>query len=642
MTTDTIALPTTDHVLVRDSDGTMRATVHPTDGAEFPSDEYILDISGPLKVYADVHSAVRIYSDAERTHVAFDDATQVILGARSFHERPAGTIATTSNPIDVMAAVSAFGSALKTTSPERSYPTLRGHPPRLELGDELRIPDGFERTDTGVRIEVPASLRDVFVIAPLAYYLGADVRSGSSPQIAIDTGFTYALNGDDGFEHNVERVMRQVFFLDCLVRTTGTTQLPLHERKAVESLLEFDFETAYHQPLDERLETYLDVSFTALEPSLPDWQFETRLKPTEEHVEFLPFVANALAVVSVENGSTTTGHRQPAVEEAIEEFTRDEFGHRSLLRTARGNGIVAPSTQSQQRSTLQQAWTGIDGSEIVSTTPLAAYENSIGRTPKDGPLEIAAVCNDQDMLTELENVNNTYGTREELPFEITVHQDLSRDELTEVLATDSDFFHYIGHIDDAGFRCSDGVLDATTLDSVGIQAFLLNACQSHDQGLALVEAGSIGGIVTLQNVVNSGAVSIGSTIAQLLNRGFPLYAALDIARQASVVGQHYVMVGDGRTTIAQAETGVPNACTVTRTTDGLVAEIIMYTSAEIRRGCVFSPYLDPVTTYYVLPRKTGNIRVTEAELMEFFDTGQFPVLLDGTIHWSDDIVSIGR
>ncbi len=61
----------------------------------------------------------------------------------------------------------------------------------------------------------------------------------------------------------------------------------------------------------------------------------------------------------------------------------------------------------------------------------------------------------------------------------------------------TDFLHYIGHIDDDGFQCRDGRVDGTTLDQVGIGTFLLNACNSYDQGLGLVEQGAIAGIVPL-------------------------------------------------------------------------------------------------------------------------------------------------
>jgi hypothetical protein len=47
----------------------------------------------------------------------------------------------TTDAEDVMMAILTFRSALKTTSPERSFPTLRGHPPAIELNDRLEIPD---------------------------------------------------------------------------------------------------------------------------------------------------------------------------------------------------------------------------------------------------------------------------------------------------------------------------------------------------------------------------------------------------------------------------------------------------------------------------------------------------------------------
>ncbi|MFC6765333.1 hypothetical protein [Natrinema soli] len=637
-TADSIVLPTTEGVFVRDSEGMMLAKVSPADQAEFPSDKYTLDLSGPLKVYACVDSSVRIFSDSDQTYVNFAEKTAVILGARSFHEQPAGTITTTSNPSDLMGAVSAFGSALKTTTPERAYPTLRGHPPRLELGDEFHIPDRFDQLEHNIQIEIPATLPYVFVVAPLAYYLGARVVSGQSPQIATERGYTYELKGLDDFELSVKQVLKQLFFLDCIVRTEGTTPLPLHERQAIEPLLDFDFKTTYNEPLAKRIETYLEIPYKTLKPHLPDWGFEIQLEPTEEHIQFLPFLANDLAVVNIQDITSEPTPSEPIAEQAIKDFTRDDFVRSAQPYSVRGDTTVAESSGPTKPSTIQQSWAGINDSEIVSTTPLSAYQNSIGRTPKDGPIEIDVICNDKDMREELESVNGTYGTREKLPFNTTVHYDLSTDILEDVLARDSDFLHYIGHIDEGGFQCTDGKLDAATVDSVGAKAFLLNACQSHDQGLHLVETGSTGGIVTLGNVVNSGAVSVGGMIARLLNLGFPLYAALDIARQENIIGQQYLMVGDGRTTIAQSETRAPNVCSVIEDSNGTLVEMDTYTSAEVIRGGVFSPHIDSVESFYVIPRKTDRIPVSTSELRKFFDKALFPVIRDNQVKWSKDLL----
>ncbi|QLK24784.1 hypothetical protein HYG81_11745 [Natrinema zhouii] len=641
VTTGSITLPTTDHVLIRDSDKTMVAKVPPSEQADLSHGEYTLDISGPMKVYAKVDSPVYIYSDSEKTYISLADSTQVILSARSFHERPAGTITTTTDPVDVMAAISAFGSALKTTTPERTYPTLRGHPPRLEIGDELYIPDKFDQKETGIRIEIPATLRNTFVVAPLAYYLGADVVPGTSPELITESNYRYSFDCEDGFDTAVKRILRQVFFLDCVVRTEGTTPFPLHERKMVESVLEFEPEVAYDQPLVQRVETFLEIPYSTLQPYLPDWQLETRFEPTAEYIEFLPFVTNDLAVVKVQDEPDDPSVPDPTAKKAINEFTRDssDFVRSASSHNIRGNKTISTSNNPPQLPSIQQSWTGIDGTEITSTAPLVAYESSIGRTPKDGPIEIEVICNDPDMRAELESVNGTYGTRKELPFETTIHYELTTSALAEVLARDSDFLHYIGHIDTEGFQCSDGKLNAATVDTVGTKAFLLNACQSHEQGLHLIKAGSIGGIVTLGNVINSGAVSIGSLIAQLLNLGFPLYGALDIARQESVVGQQYRMVGDARTTIAQSETRIPNACLVNKRKSGISVDIVPYISADMRRGGVFSPYLDPVELYNVVPNSITDISVTNTQLEKFYKEGKFPVLLNGKVRWSNELLS---
>lgn len=636
ITTDRITLPTNDGVYVRDETGSMIAEVQPTDQTYFPRDEYLLDLSGPLKVYVHLEGAVHVYSDTDRTHIAFDESTHATIGARSFHKRPAATVTTTSDPTDVMRAVSTFGSALKTTSPERSYPTLRGHPPRLELGDTLTVPDGLEPPKTGVRIEIPPSFRYVFAVSPLAYYLGATVVPGTQPRIVTDAGYAASLDGEDEFEAAVERVLKQVFFLDCVVRTEGSTPLPLSERRAVEPSLEFDIASAYDRPLADRLETYLDVPYTAIESHIPEWRLRTQLEPTAETVEFLPFVADDLAIIEVreENRDPTSAQPQEQIR-AIADFTRTPRD--GFVRSAdpvRGDPAAASPDGSSER-TIQQSWNGIDSSEIASTTPLSAFQNSIGRTPREDPIEITVVCNDSDMEAELETVNGTYGTRKELPFDVTVRYDLSRAELAETLARESDFFHYIGHIDQEGFQCSDGKLDAESVETVGAKAFLLNACRSHGQGLQLVDAGSVGGIVTLSDIVNTGAVSMGSTIARLLNRGFPLYAALDIARKETIVGQQYLLVGDGMTTIAQPESAPPNVCLVNRGENGFVVRLTTYESSGSEKGSLYIPYLESADNYSLVPGQTEQVTISATELEEFLGLEDIPILVGNDLYWNE-------
>lgn len=192
--TAAITIPVVTGVNLRDENGAVLTRTEERADESYPPDRYVLELSTPLKVYLAVDSGVSISSDTTRTRIEFGTETAVTVGARSRHQSPAGTITTTDCPTDMMAAVSAFGSALKTTGCERSYPTLRGHPPVIERGQTLAVPADLTPPETGITIELPPERRYVYVAASLAYYLGATVRPGRTPKITTSIGFEHPLD----------------------------------------------------------------------------------------------------------------------------------------------------------------------------------------------------------------------------------------------------------------------------------------------------------------------------------------------------------------------------------------------------------------------------------------------------------------
>lgn len=634
--TDCLSIPS-NTVYVRDTKGVLIKEVQPNERVDLPQSEYILDISKSIKVYAYINSEVEIRITDEKTTIKLQNKRKIIVGARSYHTRPAATITTTSDPANVMQAVSMLGSALKTTGPERSYPTYRGHPPTITVGDELTIPDGLTRPNTEITIEVPQTLRHIFVIAPLAYYLSAKVRSGTTPQIVTDSGFSYPLENKGDLENTVKRVLKQIFLFDCVVRTEGLTPLQSHERQVLEPLLDFNLEETYEQTIADQIETYLDISFEKIAPYLPGWHLETYLEPTSDHIGFLPFAVTDLGIISVK---TDTNQRLSTIPSLIKSETEIEAAAEGLHYN--NDSIKDMNTNINQNSdsnivTVPQSWSRETDTKIKSTTPLSAFHNGLEQTPRAGPLEIEVVCNDQAMSDELIAVYSTYGDHADLPFDITVHHDLTTSELEEVFTQESDFLHYIGHIDADGFRCSDGRLNAKTVESVGIKSFLLNACRSHDQGLYLIEAGSIGGIVTLSEITNSEAVRIGRIISYLLNRGYTLYAALDIVQMETDIATKYQLVGDGRQTIAQSEVDAQNVCSVTKNGDLLEVTIISYAGGKEKKGGLFKPYIDSVDEYYIVPQNIGSFSITKPQFIEFTNLEDMPVFLDGELYLRGEI-----
>ena len=652
--TDRLDLETVVSVCVRDGDGEMLAQAEHFADQTFPAGTYSVELFAPVKLYLRVSSSLRVVSDATKTSLEFGEETDVLVGARSHHKRPAATVRTTDRPRDAMRAVSLLGSALKTTSVERSYPTLRGHPPLIERGDRFIAPEGLERPETGVTLELPETRKHVYVAAPLAYYLGAEVVPRSTPRVVTDEGFVHELDGPGGFETAVERTLKQTFFLDCLTRTEGYYEVDLHERRVLEPDLGLDFADLYDRSIGEQLDAYLDVPYERIEPHIPDWKLTAHVTPTTSNVELLPFVANDLAVVMTPQTKPTTGSalQSSAVADFVRRgaspsaapappsegtFTRSASTRSTDTRSQESASARRTYVQPTETDSLEQAWLGPGIPIGASKASLQAYRNRLSRAPIDGDIGITVICNDPKMAEERDAVETVYGSRDELPFEVNTHYELSVEELRSVLAEKTEFLHYIGHIDEDGFQCPDGALDVETIDELGVDSFLLNACQSYEQGMELIERGAIAGIVTLNDVVNSGAVDIGRSLARLLNYGFPIRISLEIAKHESYIGSDYIVVGDGSFSVAQVQAMLPNMCKLRKNNETIDLEYITYPAAEFGLGSLVSPYLPTINEHYLSSGRIDTFELTHRELKDFLSLETIPIEIDRELHWSDTV-----
>ncbi|WP_227353520.1 caspase family protein [Haladaptatus salinisoli] len=616
---------------VRNAAADLLLTVGPETATTFPDDEYYVELSTPVKTYLRFRSAVEVDASSERLVLNFDGETTVEVGVRSRHSRPAGTVTTTADPVDVMAAISTFGSALKTTSPERSFPTLRGHPPAVELGDALRVPDDLRPPETGIRIEIPPRYESIFPVAPLAYYLGAELAPGRNPRIVTE-GTAHALDHPErGFEGEVERVLKQTFLLDCVTRTEGLYRVDLHERQRVEPLVDLDFAALYDAPVAERLEAYLDVPFSTLADAVPTWRLAVYATNESENVTHLPYVLRNLPVIRTANETRATGDAMATAAD-IRAFARaaESDANRPAERVPEEEYVTIPDDEA-----LERAWLGrgapIGGNKLLRS----GFENRLARERTTADIEITIVCNDSKMRAEWEAA--LYGNRDDLPFDVTARRNCSTEELRELLRGRTDFFHYIGHVEDGALVCSDGALDPADVDRTGANMFLLNACRSYVPGKRLVEAGSIGGIVTHSEIGNGGATVIGRTVARLLNAGFPLRAALSVARGRRLVGNQYAVVGDGSVAIAQSEGGTPYVAFVESLGDGEYAiRSRLYPTNGHSMGSTAMPFIDGVRTQFLAGGDLPTFTVSEAGLQRYLELEDVPVVYDGDLFWSSE------
>lgn len=361
---------------------------------------------------------------------------------------------------------------------------------------------------------------------------------------------------------------------------------------------------------------------------LPDWGVTTHVEPRPEHVEMLPFLANNLA--TVRTPETTPRTRATAQAEAADAFFRSG--------EARGDGGTRSYVRPESTDALEQVWVG-EGVPVGASKGLPeAYHNRLERSAAEGDIDITVVCNSRAMATESAVVDETYGSGVDLPFDVTVRERLTRAELRETLASDGDFLHYVGHIDARGFDCADGWLDAETVEHVGVDAFLLNACQSFEQGAALVRAGAVAGLVTLGDVVNDAAVRMGCLLARLLNYGFPLTGALDLAGDVRPIGDQYTVVGDGTLTLARADGSPPLGPVVAALDEETYElELKIYPTRRLTTGSLISPCVPGCDEQYLFSHHVDTFELDGDDLAQWLQHGPMPVRTDGGLWWSDEI-----
>lgn len=595
-----------------------------TDAATY-SGTVLVELVLACKVYLAATGTVHARPSSEKTVVSFDAPTQVTLGARSYHTEPAGTVTTTPDPAGLAWAISYFGGAVMTTAPERSFPTLRGYPPRVEIGDERSADPEIEHPDSELTLEVAPRVDAVLAAAPLAYYLATPLELSDDPHLGA-AGEQVSL-GEDGV--SPERLLKHLFVCDIAARQYGFYDVEIREGAAVDHLL--DFESLYDAPHAERVGAYLTAPMAETVPHAPDWSTVAHTAPEPDSAEHLPSLVYDLAAIRPTNPERYSGDEARAV--ALDQFV-GEGPKRGTAQVFDGRDefVDIPDTDA-----FTDVWVG-DGIPLNAGKSIrAGYEHTLSgsdREPDDGP-RILVVCNDSTMTEEALAARENYQRRDDLPFDVELREGVSTDRLRDLLTRDSDLFHFVGHATDAGLECPDGHLDPTTVSSVGATALLLNACQSYPHAVELIERGASGGLVTLADVGNDTAFEIGTDLARMLSRGYSIGISRSLLRRASMLSGVYTVVGDSGTSIGQP-VDICTVDTVERRDGRYHLQEQRITGKQFPTGTmVQSTVFDSPTIL-----AGGDVEkrsCTEAELLEVLDVEDIPVFIDGDLHWSADI-----
>ncbi|WP_458190140.1 hypothetical protein [Haladaptatus sp. NG-WS-4] len=615
-----------------------------------PDGEYLANIHGNIKTYLRFSGSatIRKTSDFDELIISFYGKIPITFGFRSHHEVPVDTITIPPTTEGLATALTYASSSHKTSGPDRSFPTLRGHPPRFELGEEVNVPDQVreETNTTGITLRVPDDFATLFVTAPLAYYLQAEVRveQRDAPALrAPSVNFTYQFSALPKYQHEVAELLRRVFFLDCLVRNAGPYNWKLAEMPLLDEI-DIDAKTVYDSTPAEQLVTYDIAEFERIDDDLPDWHLSMYVEPSVENIPTLPYLLSNLSLIYLPESSNL--NRNELLDASLGDFYRDSprptkstpstvsVGHSYRVGSAENVKSVDRIKPQLHRGTIH-GWLA-DGVPIdVFKVEPSAYEHQFNYLDRDSEeIEVMLILNDDEMGDEHESAVDIYLDRaEDLPMDVTVLDHLTRDELAEVFESQQDFVHYIGHCEESGLRCVDGNLSVVDIEESNTQTFFLNACGSYFEGLELVQKGSVAGAVTFNKVLNKQAAKVGVSFARLLINGFNIQHALQLARRRIMMNKDYSVVGDGTHRLTQSDNHMPVSGKIERVGDGFR---LTYTSLAVSMvgGC-YQPYIAGNDELH-LHGNDASFLLDAEELCSFLKRAEMPVVFDGELYWSEE------
>ena len=537
------------------------------------ADEYLLRIDASVRVFLRVNGAMELHRESgEALWIEFGDDRPFEAAFASRVDRPDGTVTVPETPDGLATALSVLSSGNDTTSPDRTWPTMRGRAPLVEYGDAVDVPEAVAASveSTGVTIVVPPAVSALVPVASLAYYLGADVRveRGTAPRVVVgDREHTLGEVGSDGqtpsdtetVSTRAAALLRRCFYLDCVARGAGPHGGTLSVADTFETL-ELDAERLYHAPIAERVRTYLAADFERVREAFPEWHLSMYVEPTPDNAATIPYFVDDLPFLFRPTGEriserewlklSLTGGGFPNPVETRSQ--RSSYGQRDVsnidllqpsLGPGRTHGWLAdgvpvgafkttPEAYRHRDDALDDPGEGLSVTAVVNKTDVGrvAFDSS------DGP----------GMQEEHAAAVDHYRTRaEELNADIEVLENVTTGQLARVFESHNDLVHFIGHHEDAGLACTNGFLSASSLDRSCSRAFFLNACGSYPFGETLIQKGSVAGGATFTSVSDSDAARVGTTFARLLMVGDSINQGLSKAARHAIAPRDYSIIGDG-------------------------------------------------------------------------------------------------
>ncbi|MFC3960274.1 hypothetical protein [Halovivax cerinus] len=594
---------------------------------DLPRGTYHASITGAVKIHLRFEGAVdtaeEYFDEAGHSIVElrFDEPTSVAIGARSFRSFPSATITVPDEPESLLSALPYLSSSIKEFTCERSWPTLRQHPPAIERGDRLDVPPELRLPETGVEIRVPATYEHCYQVAPLAFYLGADLCVGDVPTLVLENGHVEPLaTGRASLSECVGDLLGRCLLLDSLVRKAGYKPMENAEYDQLAPELPFYPPNLYDVPLADQLLEYLEVPHDVLAPYVPRWPKRAVLRPTIADVACLPSLLHELARIDV----------APSAERV----------HPTISDGERGETRRDRNREAQRSAALLTAHTF---PEPVSGS-CRLYPDAMKRAPtveRPAPdcAHLTLATDDPDRARAF----HRFADRIRHETTISVLEAPAASTLREALCADRTALYCELATNGDGIRCSDRRLRFDTLQDVESPVVWLAGAPPGATGDSLVSSGAIA--VVLTDDAPDGTTICG-TFTQLL-AGFSVADAVytaDVDREVAVR-----FVGDASVTVVRHVCKSPAVFDVSSIGDDRYAFTIRsYPTDVVRQGAAIEPLSPDDVIGRVLAEcnHDGNwlvgtdaeqaLPITTEEVAALIDDDGFSVRLDGRLVVADD------
>ena len=617
------------YTLVIDTETGERETITGRRSVEFDANT-VIQLCTTIRVVVRATAGGTVERHADRTTITFDRPTDVTIGWASRVDLPEQSVQIPESVEGVAEYLTVAGAAITETGPDRTWPNVRDHPPTLQFGAE-EIPAELydQRPETGIRLFVPEEngLQTLLPLAPLAYYLGAEVvvSSGMDPTLDLDGERRWLGQSAEEADPDASRILQRVFYLDCLARAAGPYGDELPQQPILEAL-GLDAEELYEAPIAERARQYLDVPYHEVANAFPEWHLGVHVNPVYEQVPALASHLNRLAdIYAPESAELSIADR---VEWAAEE---------SFLRGDEPTTTKEPVVDPADRARTV-GWAAPQTALGAFNYYPEAFDNRESFVGSDEPLSIAVVNNSMGMFDEHQRVIQNYEDRtNDVPImEVEPRALTTPEELAAVFEHGYDVVHYIGHCDNDGLLCADKrYLHAASVSESNAAVFFLNACDSYDQGRELLRRGSVAGVVTRTPAVNSRAVQLGNDWSRMIANGWSVERGLDVARRTTDAPGDYLSIGDGAYSMSPDRGHAPAEVHLEETDQGGY-QVRSDLRGPFGKGVQIASW--PDREQACLMGEVREFTIGRSRLAREFDSRDYlaPVTLNGELIWNSN------